>query len=110
MDRENTVSYLRAIFNCKALRARRVLRLAVLLGLAAASAVAQGPSYDIAYLWHPDQVGVAAYKAKVSGIMGPDVARQLRLVRAGGKYGLGSTCATGVGIRPWPRRRSIRVF
>jgi len=79
---------MRSMFICKALRARRVLRLAVLFGLAASSAVAQGPAYDIAYLWRPDQAGVAAYKAKVSAIMGPDVARQLRVVRAGGKYGL----------------------
>ena len=70
------------------LRARRFLRLAAILCLAVSSAAAQGPSYDITYVWRPDQAGVAAYKAKVSDILGPDVARLLRVVRAGGKYGL----------------------
>ncbi|MDO8804878.1 MAG: serine hydrolase [Elusimicrobiota bacterium] len=66
----------------------RILRFAAIFVFAASSASAQGLAYDIAYLWRPDLAGVAAYKAKVSDIMGPDVARHLRVVRAGGKYGL----------------------
>jgi len=69
-------------------RARRFLLLAVVACFAAASAAAQGPAYDIVYVWRPDLEGVSAYKEKVSDILGPGVARRLRVVRAGGKYGL----------------------
>jgi len=79
---------MRSLFVRGPLRARKFLRLAAISCLAVSSAAAQGPAYDIAYVWRPDQAGVAAYKAKVSDILGPDVARQLRVVRAGGKYGL----------------------
>ena len=79
---------MRALFVRGPLRARKFLRLAAISCLAVSSAAAQGPAYDIAYVWRPDQAGAAAYKAKVSDILGPDVARRLRLVRAGGKYGL----------------------
>jgi len=68
--------------------ARRFLRLAAISCFAVSSAAAREPAYDIAYVWHPDQAGVATYKAKVSDILGPDVARRLRVVRAGGEYGL----------------------
>jgi len=77
-----------SLLSCGPLRARRFLLLGALSCLAASAAAAQGPAYDIAYVWRPDQEGVAVYKAKVSDILGPDVARRLRVVRAGGKYGL----------------------
>ena len=82
------MAVMRPMFIRGPLRARKFLRLAAVLCLAAASAAAQGPAYDIAYIWRPDQADVVAYKAKVSDILGPDVARRLRVVRAGGRYGL----------------------
>lgn len=76
------------MFVDKPLRVRWFPRLVALLCLAASPAAAQGPAYDIAYLWHPDQARVTAYMSKVSAILGPDVARRLRVVRDGGRYGL----------------------
>ncbi len=64
------------------------LCLAAAMGLAVSPIAAEEPSCDIAYIWHNDQAKVAAYGVKVSGILGPDVGRRLRVVRSGGNYGL----------------------
>lgn len=58
---------------------------AALLCLCALQASA---SYDILYLRRPDQRGINAARLKVAHILGPDVARRLRVVKDGGGYAL----------------------
>lgn len=67
---------------------RAAASLAVILCFSAGTAYARGANYDILYLWRSDQAGIKAAKTKISRILGPDVARRLRIVQAGGKYGL----------------------
>lgn len=67
---------------------KRPALLAVFLYFTAAASPALGGDYDISYLWHPDLPSVTAYKAKVSGILGPEVTRRLRIVRGQDNYGL----------------------
>jgi beta-lactamase class A len=59
--------------------------LALLLCLCAPALAAD---YHISYLWHPDLASVTAYKAKLSGLLGPDMARRLSVVRGGENYGV----------------------
>ncbi len=64
----------------------QALRLAALLLFCAGAAAAKGTSYDILYLRSGDLPGINAAKASVAHILGPDVARRLRVVRADGRY------------------------
>jgi len=78
----------RLIFTHNPLRAWKSLCFGATLALTVSSAIAQEPGYDISYLWHNDQAKVTAYRAKVSGILGPDVEQRLLVVNSGGNYGL----------------------
>lgn len=51
-------------------------------------ASAKGTSYDVLYVSRPDLAGVNSAKGGISYILGPDVARRLRVLRHGGMYGL----------------------
>jgi len=79
---------MRSLLICNRPSTLKLLCFAALLCLAVSSASAQEPAYDIAYLWNPDLGRATAYKEKVSSLMGPEVARQLRVVRSGGRWGL----------------------
>ncbi|HBE88925.1 MAG TPA: hypothetical protein DDW67_07275, partial [Elusimicrobia bacterium] len=60
----------------------------VLFLLLAARLPAAAGDYHISYLWHPDLASVEAYKDKVAGLLGPDLARRLRVVKGQDNYGL----------------------
>lgn len=64
------------------------LWLAAFFCFSAGPAAAKGPLYDILYLSRPDQAGVNSARAGIVHILGPDVARRLRVLRSGGIYGL----------------------
>ncbi|MDT8287711.1 MAG: serine hydrolase, partial [Elusimicrobiales bacterium] len=59
-----------------------------LLLLFSASLPAAAGDYHISYLWHPDLANVESYREKVAGLLGPDMARRLRVVRGQDNYGL----------------------
>ncbi len=64
-----------------------VLALGVqLAGYAPASAA--GPLYDVSYLWHEALDGVYAYRNRIAPVLGPDVARKLKVVQGSRLYGL----------------------
>jgi beta-lactamase class A len=65
-----------------------MIRNAALLLLFCACLPAAAADYHISYLWHPDLAGVEAYKGKVAGLLGPDLARRLRVVKGQDNYGL----------------------
>ncbi|MBI1970708.1 serine hydrolase [Candidatus Woesearchaeota archaeon] len=44
--------------------------------------------YDVSYLWHPDLEAVLDYREKVEELLGPEVARELRIVVGRKNYGL----------------------
>ncbi|MHB0994982.1 MAG: serine hydrolase [Elusimicrobiales bacterium] len=67
-------------------RALRRPALAALLLCACAPLMAA--DYHISYLWHPDFSRVAGYKDKIAGLLGPDVARRLSVVRGKDNFGL----------------------
>ncbi len=73
----------RGFFPC--LMTRAALALCVLLP---ASLPASASDYHISYLWHPDLATVEAYKRKVAGLLGRDMAKRLRVVRGQDNYGL----------------------
>lgn len=72
----------------KSPRVIAALWLAAFFCFCAGPAAAKGSFYDILYLSRPDQAGINSAKAGISHILGPDVARRLRVVRRGGMYGL----------------------
>lgn len=59
-----------------------------LLLLFSACLPAAAGDYHISYLWHPDLDNVESYREKVAGLLGPDMARRLRVVRGEDNYGL----------------------
>jgi beta-lactamase class A len=44
--------------------------------------------YDVSYLWHRDLAGVLDYRERVGGILGPGVAKKLKVVADGDLFGL----------------------
>jgi beta-lactamase class A len=63
--------------------------LAVLAGLAlAASATAAEKRYDVSYVWSADAEAVEAYRDKVARVLGPAVAKDLRVVADGDLHGV----------------------
>lgn len=60
---------------------------AILLLLPACPPAAAG-DYHISYLWHPDLASVEAYREKLAGILGPDMARRLSVVKGQDNFGL----------------------
>jgi beta-lactamase class A len=69
----------------KTLAACRALCLSLLL-VAMTSHAAE--SFDVSYLWHSNEQAVRAYEERVASVLGPGVAKQLRVVRSGKLYGL----------------------
>lgn len=62
---------------------------AAALGLYALPARAADGSWDISYLWAPDLDAVLDYRERVAGALGPDVAKDLTVVRGrSGNWGL----------------------
>lgn len=47
-----------------------------------------GLRYDVSYLWHHNLQEVVAYRDKVGRVLGPNVARKLKVVRGSRLYGL----------------------
>jgi hypothetical protein len=63
--------------------------LAILAGLAlAASATAAEKRYDVSYVWSADAEAVEAYRDKVARVLGPAVAKDLRVVADGDLHGV----------------------
>lgn len=60
--------------------------LCLLLALLSRPAFAAG--YDVSYLWHSQLPSVEQYRSKVGAVLGPDVAKRLRIVQKPGLYGL----------------------
>jgi beta-lactamase class A len=64
---------------------------AALLGLAAMSSVAVAAAavrYDVSYFWSRSFAGVQAYRDRVAVVLGPEVARGLKMVAKGDLFGL----------------------
>ncbi|KAF0124740.1 MAG: beta-lactamase class A [Elusimicrobia bacterium] len=59
-----------------------------LLLLLSACLPAEASDYHVSYLWHPDLASVEAYRDKVAGLLGSDMARRLRVVKGQDNYGL----------------------
>jgi beta-lactamase class A len=51
-------------------------------------AAVSGKGYDVSYLWHSDRSQVELYRQRVAGILGLQVARNLKIVSRSGLYGL----------------------
>jgi len=62
--------------------------LALVVSMLMSSAAWAGPAYDVSYVWGKGLDNVYAYKEKVARVLGPEVARQLKVVRRTGLYGL----------------------
>ncbi len=62
--------------------------LTVAMALLGASGVAAAAGYDVSYLWHGQLPSVEKYRDRVAGVLGPEVARRLRIVQKPGLYGL----------------------
>src|SRR4030042_581123 len=78
---------------------------AALLGLAAMSSVAVAAAavrYDVSYFWSRSFAGVQAYRDRVAVVLGPEVARGLKMVAKGDLSGL-------VYKRDGGRTRAIRA-
>lgn len=50
--------------------------------------VALASGYDVSYIWHRQLHGVEQYRDRVAMVLGPTVARHLRIVQRPGLYGL----------------------
>ncbi len=62
---------------------------AALLGLAAmSSATAGAHGYDVSYVWSRNLAGVQDYRDRVAGVLGPAVAKRLKVVARGDLFGL----------------------
>jgi beta-lactamase class A len=57
------------------------------LGFSSPSLAEEEP-YDVTYLWHSDLAHVRDYRDQVGYILGPAVARKLKVVRKEGRYGV----------------------
>lgn len=69
------------------------VRLIVVLGIvagvwAAPSGAVANASYDVSYLWHSDLDSVRDYRRKVGNVLGPAVAKRLKVVRKEDLFGL----------------------
>ena len=74
---------------CHAIVKPMLYLLAALTGLAAApSAALAMERYDISYLWHQNADGVLDYRKRVAGILGPGVAKDLKVVAKADLFGL----------------------
>lgn len=63
--------------------------LTALTGLAAAPPAAFAMSrYDVSYLWHRNAASVLDYREQVAGILGPEVAKNLKVVAEADLFGL----------------------
>ena len=63
--------------------------LAILTGPVSAEPIsATDKSYDVSYVWSRDAAAVQEYREKVARILGPAVAKDLRVVADGGLHGL----------------------
>jgi beta-lactamase class A len=67
-------------------RIRSAVGVLVLAGLSYVPAHAAG--YDVSYLWHGQLPSVEIYRDKVAAVLGPAVAKDLRIVQKPGLYGL----------------------
>lgn len=66
-----------------------IVVLAGLAGLTVApSAGAAADAYDVSYVWSRNLGGVRDYRSKVAGILGPEVAGNLKVVAKDGLFGL----------------------
>lgn len=66
----------------------RILLVAVAAFLMPSLVRAAAPRYDVSYLWHASLEDALARKKAVSSILGPRVARELRVISADGGYGV----------------------
>ena len=62
--------------------------LAACIGLFVCPPAGAAARYDVSYIWHGGLHSVFAYKQKVSRVLGPKVARNLKVVKKPGLYGL----------------------
>jgi len=70
---------------------RGVLAFALVVGLILASVgpvLASAPRYDVSYLWHGGLSNVYKYRQQVARVLGPGVAKNLRIAMKPGLYGL----------------------
>lgn len=74
---------------CRAAVSAILAVIATLAGLAAVPAAgATATVYDVSYVWSRNLGGVRDYRDKVAGILGPGVARDLKVVARGDLFGL----------------------
>jgi beta-lactamase class A len=74
---------------CRAIVRPFIYLLAALPGLAAVpSAGAAAGSYDVSYVWSRNLDGVRDYRERVAGVLGPAVAKDLKVVARGSLFGL----------------------
>jgi beta-lactamase class A len=62
--------------------------LGMLLTCVATTSVSASERFDVSYLWHRDVDAVVAYRERVARVLGPAVAKNLKVVSAGQKVGL----------------------
>lgn len=62
--------------------------LVLVIGALLAGSASAGVRYDVSYVWAGNRDNVFAYKEKVARVLGPAVARQLKVVHKPGLYGL----------------------
>jgi beta-lactamase class A len=70
---------------------RGLLALSLVAGLTLASvgsAIASAPRYDVSYLWHGGLNNVYQYRQQVARVLGPGVAKNLKIAMKPGLYGL----------------------
>ncbi len=70
------------------LKAEVLVVLCVCCGFPPPAAAAKRARYDIPDLWTPDLNVLRRYEKRVSGVLGPDMAARLRIVKSKKRYGL----------------------
>lgn len=70
------------------MRANALLKLSILLSITMVIPSVMANTFDVSYLWHRQVTSVEVYKGKVGNVLGPAVAKDLRVVQKPGMYGL----------------------